>query len=68
MDTPGTVVERSDGRQFQWVLVEDLALTDGATVCYTTDDNAYEVTMDRAGGTSDNEQAAGLCVNAIAEP
>jgi len=65
--SPGTVIERSDGRRFQWVLAEDANVAAGELLCYTTDDNRYEVTNDRSGGTSDNEQAAGLAVNAITD-
>ena len=67
----GTVVKDKDsnGMEIRWklVLVEDQALVAGDLVCYTTDDNHYEVTSDRSGGTSDNEQPAGLCVTAIAD-
>lgn len=50
---------------YKFVLVEDAALVVGDTVCYTTDDNHYEVTKDRSGGTSDNSKPAGLVVTAI---
>lgn len=69
--TLGTVVARkgSDGqmRRYKFVLVEDAALVSGQLVCYTTDDNDYEVTNDRSGGTSDNNKPAGLAVQAIAD-
>lgn len=69
--TLGTVISRkgSDGftRRYKFVLVEDAALAAGNLVCYTTDDNNYEVTKDRADGTSDNSKPAGLAIVAIAD-
>lgn len=69
--TPGQVVSRrgADGftRNFKFVLVEDLALVAGNLVCYTTDDNNYEVTADRSGGTSDNNKPAGLALVACTD-
>lgn len=65
-----TVVTKTAAGQelrYKMVLAEDAALVVGDLVCYTTDDNNYEVTRDRAGGTSDNEQPAGLVVTAIAD-
>ena len=59
----GTVIQRITSgieRRFKLVLVEDLALAAGNAVCYTTDDNNYEVTADRSGGTSDNGQPGGV--------
>lgn len=61
---PGQVVRDAE-KAYKFVLAEDLALVVGWLVCYTTDDNGYEVTGDRADGTSDNLQPAGLVVTAI---
>lgn len=61
---PGQVI-RDGEKAYKFVLAEDLALVAGWLVCYTTDDNGYEVTGDRSGGTSDNAQPAGLVVTAI---
>ena len=67
----GEVVERKGVNggicQYKFILVEDLALVAGNAVCYTTDDNNYEVTADRSGGTSDNSKPAGLAIVAIAD-
>lgn len=64
----GTVVQNKDGtKRYKLVLVEDKALVSGDLVCYTTDDNGYEVTSDRAGGTSDNAQPAGLALGAVTD-
>ena len=65
---PGFRFESRDGRvRYKFVLVEDLDLAVGNAVCYTTDDNGYEVTADRSGGTSDNNQPAGLAVVIIVD-
>ncbi len=61
---PGQVI-RDGEKAYKFVLAEDLALVVGWLVCYTTDDNGYEVTGDRDGGSSDNLQPAGLVVTAI---
>lgn len=66
--TLGTVWEDPTTlKRYKFVLVEDAAVEVGDVVCYTTDDNGYEVTEDRSGGTSDNNQPAGLVVTAIAD-
>lgn len=52
---------------YKFVLAEDAAIAAGNLVCYTTDDNFYEVTNDRSGGTSDNNKPAGLAITAIAD-
>lgn len=70
---PGTVVKgvgTNDATQevyYKLVLAEDAAITSGQLVCYTTDDNFYEVTNDRSGGTSDNNKPAGLAIGSIAD-
>ena len=59
---PGTVISKSDGameKRYKLCLIEDAAVTVGQVVCYTTDDNGYEVTTDRAGGTSDTSLRGG---------
>lgn len=68
--SPGaTIVKRSGGieRRYRFFLVEDLDVAAGDVVCFTTDDNGYEVTKDRSGGTSDNNQPAGLAVVAVTD-
>ena len=65
---PGHVwTNPADGRKYKFVLMEDAAAVVGDGLCYTTDDNRYEVTRDRAGGTSDNNQPAGLARVVIAD-
>lgn len=64
----GTVIPSNDGlKRYKLVIVEDLVTVVGQLACYTTDDNGFEVTIDRAGGTSDNTQPAGLIVTVIAD-
>jgi len=67
---PGAIATKMvDGGEvvYKWVLVEDANVTAGQLLCYTTDDNQYEVTNDRSGGTSDNNKPAGLAVQAITD-
>ena len=63
----GTVVEDvATGKTYKYVQAEDLALTVGDVVEYS-DTTGYEVTKDRAGGSSIGRIVAGVALGAIAD-
>jgi len=64
----GTVAQSADGqKRYKFVLVEDQAAVVGQVACYTTDDNAYEISTKNGEGVNDIRQGAGLVVTAIAD-
>ena len=64
---PGTVVrEEATGKVFKYILVEDANLAVGDVVEYS-DTTGYEVTKDRAGGSSLGRVAAGVALGTITD-
>lgn len=65
--TPGTVVrDKSTGNVYKYILVEDATLAKGHVVEYS-DTSGYEVTKDRAGGSSLGRIVAGVALGAITD-
>lgn len=62
----GSLHTDRDGNIYRYVLVEDAALADGDVVEYS-DTSGYEVTNDRAGGSSIGRHVAGVAVGTIAD-
>lgn len=68
--TPGTVHWTADRtKAYRFVQAEDANIAVGNVVCFSADGdtNRYEVTADRAGGTSVNTMPAGVAVTAITD-
>ena len=64
---PGTVVEdKATGKAYKYILVEDAALAVGNVVEYS-DTSGYEVTKDRAGGSSLGRVVAGVALGTISD-
>ena len=64
---PGTVFwDGATGKAYRYVLIEDLAVAKGDVVEYS-DTSGYEVTQDRAGGSSIGRVVAGVAVGAITD-
>lgn len=65
--TPGTVVrDKSTGNVYKYILVEDADLALGDVVEYS-DASGYEVTKDRASGSSLGRVAAGVALGKITD-
>ncbi len=62
----GALATDQNGNIYRYVLVEDAALADGDVVEYS-DTSGYEVTKDRAGGSSIGRMVAGVAVGTIAD-
>lgn len=62
----GSLHTDRDGNIYRYVLVEDADLADGDVVEYS-DTSGYEVTNDRAGGSSIGRHVAGVAVGTIAD-
>lgn len=66
--TPGAVVtDNVTGKVYKYVLAEDANIILGDVVEYSTAQNGYEVTKDRAGGTSVGRVAAGVALGGITD-
>lgn len=63
---PGTTWVDDDGKQYKYILVEDMALAANNTVEYS-DTSGYEVTKDRAGGASLGRAFAGVALGAVTD-
>lgn len=64
----GTVVEdKATSKVFKYIQAEDAALAVGDVVEYSTAANGYEVTKDRAGGTSAGRVVAGVALGTVAD-
>lgn len=65
--TPGTVVrDKATNKVYKYVLIEDMAVAVGDVVEYS-DTSGYEVTKDRAGGSSLGRVAAGVALGTITD-
>lgn len=65
--TPGTVVQdKATNKVYKYILVEDANLAVGDVVEYS-DTSGYEVTKDRAGGSSLGRIAAGVALGTITD-
>lgn len=65
---PGTVKrDKATGKVYKYILAEDGALAVGDVVEYSTAVNGYEVTKDRAGGTSAGRVVAGVALGTITD-
>ena len=60
------MVDGSNGKQYRYVQVEDMALAANDVVTYANA-TATEVTQDRAGGSSLGSNFAGVAVNALTD-
>jgi len=64
---PGTIwADPATGNMYKYVLVEDMALAVGDVVEYS-DTTGYEVTKDRAGGSSIGRVVAGVALGTVAD-
>jgi len=62
----GTVTQaQGTSKVYKYILAEDANLALGDVVEYTTAANGYEVTPDRAGGTSAGRVAAGVALGTV---
>lgn len=65
--TPGTVVsDKSTGKVYKYVQIEDMAVAVGDVVEYSNT-SGWEVTKDRAGGSSLGRIAAGVALGTITD-
>lgn len=65
--TPGTTVQdKSTGNVYKYIQVEDLALAVGDVVEYSNT-TGWEVTIDRAGGSSLGRIAAGVALGTVTD-
>ncbi len=55
------------GARFKFILAEDVDITVGHSLRYTTDFNGYEVSADATGGTADAAFAAGIGVATVTD-
>lgn len=66
--SPGTVKQdKATSKVYKYIQAEDAALAVGDVVEYTTALNGYEVTKDRAGGTSAGRVVAGVALGTITD-
>jgi len=66
--TPGTIKrDKATSKVYKYIQAEDAALAIGDVVEYTTAANDYEVTKDRAGGTSVGRVVAGVALGTITD-
>lgn len=64
--TPGQTWTDDDGKEYKYVLVEDMNLAVNNTVEYS-DTSGYEVTKDRAGGASLGRAFAGVALGTVTD-
>ena len=67
---PGTIITKvsaGNERRYKFVLVEDADVEAGDFVCYTTDDNGYEVSETNGENTNDVTQPAGVAMTNITD-
>lgn len=64
---PGTIVQDgATGKAYKYVLIEDAAVANGDVVEFS-DTSGYEVTKDRAGGSSIGRVVAGVAVATVSD-